>query len=275
MGRWLPDNFSQRAFRRVLRVALVGYSKVFARKSLYGLHAVAHEFVLRGLGVNNEGFRTGGEEWFLRWLARERALGVVVDVGANQGDYSLFVRKTAPEARILAFEPNPKTFARLLGATSGQRVEAFPFALGEAAGEFTLYDYSADGTGHASLHSQVITVLHARETVETRVTVRTLDEVAVSELVGQIDLLKIDTEGNELACLKGARGLLAEKRIAAVHFEFNSMNLISGTTFKDFKEALEGYDLFRLFQDGMQPLTGYKPTEVELYAYQNIVALRR
>lgn len=40
--------------------------------------------------------------------------GVVVDVGANLGDFSMYVAKLRPRMQILAVEPSPATFAYLL-----------------------------------------------------------------------------------------------------------------------------------------------------------------
>ena len=42
------------------------------------------------------------------------AAGIVIDVGANLGDFSMYVAKLRPRMQILAVEPSPATFAYLL-----------------------------------------------------------------------------------------------------------------------------------------------------------------
>lgn len=104
----------------------------------------------------------------------------------------------------------------------------------------------------------------------------TLDEFCSERGIDKIDLLKIDTEGNELSCLLGAKELLERGAIGAIHFEFNEMNAVSHATFKDFWDLLDGYDFARLLPGGrLLPITKYSPLQCEIYAYQNIVAVRR
>ena len=90
-----------------------------------------------------------------------------------------------------------------------------------------------------------------------------------------IDLLKIDVEGFELEVLKGATQLLQNKRIAMVIFEFNSMNIASHASYTSFEKLLEGYDLYRLMPSAFYPLKGENFLFKEIFAYQNLLAIRR
>jgi len=58
-----------------------------------------------------------------------------------------------------------------------------------------------------------------------------------------------------------------------VQFEFNAMNLESRTFFRDLVALLPNYRLHRLLPDGWA-LLPYTPLTCELFAYQNIVAVR-
>jgi hypothetical protein len=101
-----------------------------------------------------------------------------------------------------------------------------------------------------------------------------LDDVIDQESISDLDLLKIDTEGNEYSVLKGAIDSIGKNKIKAIHFEFNEMNIFSGVTFKMFWDLLAQYDFYRILPDGnLVNIKNYSPIHCEIYAYQNIVCL--
>ena len=53
------------------------------------------------------------------------------------------------------------------------------------------------------------------------------------------------------------------------------MDAISKVHFRDICGILSEYDFYRMLPDGLVPMGPYKPLLYELYAYQNIVAIRR
>jgi tRNA G46 methylase TrmB len=55
----------------------------------------------------------------LPWLVA-RQFSVVLDIGAARGSHTLLFRRLFPNARILAFEPLPESFAELTRRTQGQ-----------------------------------------------------------------------------------------------------------------------------------------------------------
>ncbi len=131
-------------------------------------------------------------------LAREiaRAGGrpfVFVDIGANVGLFSLYVAATAPAARILAIEPEPGNFARLvfnIAANPGVPITPLPLALGDAEGRVEIVLNARDRGG---------TRLAAAGTQGRGVAVRCRPLLAVVSEAGvtAIDALKIDVEGGE------------------------------------------------------------------------------
>ncbi len=60
-----------------------------------------------------------------------------------------------------------------------------------------------------------------------------------------------------------------------IQFEFNAMNVFSRAFFRDFWAFLPHYDFYRLLPDGPVSLGEYSPIFWELFASQNIVAVRR
>jgi FkbM family methyltransferase len=249
------------------------YSYLFARKAFYRLHLFLYFLALRGMGLfNYYSLEASGERHFLLRYLRERKQPVVFDVGANVGDYTAEVRALNPEARIICFEPHPKTFQTLVA--NAKNIEAHNVGVGSESGVLSFYDHvNGDGSVHASFVKGVIENIHHDQAVERTVPVTTLDEFCRANGIEEIDLLKIDTEGYELEVLKGARKLLQHARIGAIHFEFNEMNTVSRAFFKDFLEALPNYDIYRMLRDGVVSMNDYVPVTHEIFGFQNILAL--
>ncbi|MFZ9888828.1 MAG: FkbM family methyltransferase [Myxococcota bacterium] len=162
------------------------------------------------------------------------------------------------------------------GSTHGYREVYFEqLALSDHSGGAVLFDLARhEGSQLASLHREALSPQQA-EMTQLTVQTRTLDDFCAEHGVERIDLLKIDTEGHELRILDGARRMLAEKRIRALQFEFNEMNVASRSFLKDFIERLPGHHLFRLLPTGLLPVAPYSPFFFEVFGFQNIVALPR
>lgn len=273
LDRWRPSRL--RAAMESLAAPAV---YLLNRPSLAPISRLLFEFALRCNGIGNNA--TGpsglarGEERFLRRVAGGLRTATVLDVGANAGDYARHVRTLAPKARIIAFEPHPRTFAKLATAATAHRFEAVNAAVSDSVGSVTLYDFpDADGSTQASLDPGVIALHGGMAPVAHQVTCTTLDAFAKERDLDRIDLLKIDTEGFDLNVLKGAASLLAERRIGLIHFEFIGSNIVRRVTMRDFFEVLGGYALSRICLNGdLLPLGRYSPKFHELFVRHNLVA---
>jgi len=258
----------------------ITYRALFARPAFRRLNESLFRMSLSGLGVMNfQNDQVSGEDHFvhkaLPGIVGTRA-PVCFDVGANEGNFSALLLEALPGASIHAFEPHPRNFARLTQRVErSNRVVCHRTAIGDSTGSTTLYDRAdLDGSSHASLYESVITSIHRQNAVAIAVPLDTLDAFAARNGIANIDFLKIDTEGHEMTVLRGARALIAEGRIHCVQFEFNEMNVESRVFVRDFRRALPGFDMFRLLPRGLLPLRD-AVLETELFAYQNIIAIRR
>lgn len=256
------------------------YRALFARVFFRKLNTALFRLSLHGLGVLNfENSSISGERYFLtrvlpKLVSQRRP--VFLDVGANVGDFCVLLVTQFPNAVVHAFEPHPRNYVRLVAQNFPvERVKCHHCGLGKVSSTAILYDRADyDGSSHASLHESVISEIHGQLVVSVEVRIDTLDAVVRQEGLDYIDYLKIDTEGHELAVLEGAAELLLSNKIGCIQFEFNEMNVASRVFLRDFRKALAGYKLFRLLPNGMLPLCD-SPLETELFAYQNIVAIRR
>ncbi len=254
------------------------YRYLFARPAFRSFNTSLFELSLSGLGIlNYEDKVVSGEAHFIGRILGEKIRKkspVFFDVGANVGDYSDCLLKQFPHASIYAIEPHPRNFERLSARLAPHpNAQPLNFAVGSSNGTINLYDRADfDGSSHASIFPGVISEIHKQRANVTEVPIRTLDEIAQEKSIEFIDLLKIDTEGNELAVLEGAKSLLEAAKIRFIHFEFNEMNVISRVFLKDFRTLLSGYRFFRLLPQGWIRLED-NVLRTELFAFQNVVAV--
>jgi len=156
---------------------------------------------------------------------------LVLDVGANAGQYGSQLREIGYRGRILSFEPLRAPFAQLTARAQGDRHWAcFNHALGDAGGSRTI---NVAGNSYSSsmlkmlpshLEADPESVYVGTEAVE----VKTLDAVFGS-LAAEDDciLLKLDTQGFEKPVLDGAAQAL--RQIDTVEMEISMEPLYEGS----------------------------------------------
>jgi FkbM family methyltransferase len=256
------------------------YTWIFARPWLYRFNRHLFKLTLRGLGVlNSETSWSTGEPWFMKQVQSRFSPKTVFDVGANDTAYGVDIFSTA---KIYAFEPNPKSFKRLV-ASAPARVIPVAAAVGAEDAIVQLYDFANSAplkhtqptSQLSSVHKSVMIELYQQPVQSFRVKQVTIDSYAKKQHIEQIDLLKIDAEGHELAVLLGAQHLIKAGNVKLIQFEFNQMAAISGESMYQIRQALPGYALFRLLPSGLIPLEHYQPITEELCAFQNVIAMHK
>ena len=110
-----------------------------------------------------------------------------------------------------------------------------------------------------------------RKAQANEVKVITLDDFCSDKGIERISVLKIDTEGHDLAVLKGATGLLKRGAVDFVIFEFNDFGTRDGAS----GGSLNEIGLF-LSQFGMRfvaTYTDYIVTKGEMFVVANALAV--
>lgn len=145
----------------------------------------------------------------ISWLLRELRVNVVLDVGANVGQYAEKVRRSGYTGRLVSFEPVEELCAALRDKASGDDDwHVHRCALGEEDGEAeinvvpgtmsSLLDASAFGKDWSD---------RLRESHTETVRVRRLQDVLDEATAGVEDprvYLKMDTQGFDLQTFRGA-----------------------------------------------------------------------
>lgn len=177
-------------------------------------------------------------------LLAEGGFGLVLDVGANAGQFGRELRQNGYRKTIVSFEPLSAAYARLEEAASGDPDwQCKQLALGETSGPRPLNVATNEGASSSflpmadELGSSAPSVTY--EGVET-VEVTTLDELAPDLFTGDEPVwLKLDVQGYELRVLEGATRTLP--RLDAVELELSLVELYKGQPLFD--------EVLRVLQD--------------------------
>lgn len=261
--------------RRVLR-------PVLGRRRWQRTFALLYELSLAGLNVGEGGHPAqSGERCVMDLVAdRTRSREVVVfDVGANTGVYTTELLEALPgPARIFAFEPSRSTFRALESNLAGAiGVELRNLGFSDEERTATLYS-PGEGSKLGSVYdtSDRLERVGMGLALQEEVELTTLDRFCSAEGIRHIDFLKLDVEGHELQVLHGAGRLLEDGMIDAIQFEFSAADVESRTFFKDFYDLLNNrYEIFRVLQDGLQPIEVYSEVHEVFKRATNYLALLR
>jgi FkbM family methyltransferase len=142
------------------------------------------------------------------------------DVGAHIGFFTLIAsRAVGPTGRVHAFEPNPPSRERL----------SQTIALNELGNVVVHEEAIAAVEGASVLHAHPLSpmwTLVAARGEDEGVDVRCTTIVALAELLGVPDLIKIDAEGAEVDVLRGGLAVLSGDRRPVVIVEFSDGDLL-------------------------------------------------
>lgn len=213
---------------------------------------------------------TNGERFVVETLGRFKP-AVIVDGGANVGDWSVMAAAACPTARIHAFEISPPTFAALVEHTAAlPAVTPVPKGLSDTPGTIEIRHYdglSVLTTATAYPHPAPYTVMPAEVT--------SIDAYVAAEGLAHIDLLKIDVEGMEEKVLRGCADLLARGAVDLIQFEYGMVNIMFHSLLYDFHNLLEGHGFAvgKIFPDHVR----FKPYDFpdEDFLGPNYLACRR
>jgi FkbM family methyltransferase len=185
-------------------------------------------FYSRGMAivarVRQEGvFERALCEKIVTQLSRESS-PVFLDVGANIGLISLYVRRHTPKTQVHAFEPAPHQ-ANLLRKTIQensleQHIHLHEVALGDKEGKQTFFIHSSFDAAKDGFKDTG----RAGEVTEVIVEGTTLDAWWNGVGKPQISIIKIDTEGAELLVLQGG-GECLRTTSPTLFLEIESRNL--------------------------------------------------
>lgn len=193
------------------------------------------------------------------------------DVGANVGSYANILLQQKPKTIVHCFEPGLEAYDELKSKFEEKKnVVCNNIALSDTEGEKTFYNNNESTT-----YSSFYKMKGSKQSVEVcTVKSTTLDNYCKQNLIDKIDLIKIDTEGHELAIIKGGRNLFEKGAVEIVQFEYGHAAQSARVFFYDLIEFFSsyGYIVYKLKPSGWE-LVLYSPW-MEGCPYANFFAIK-
>ena len=145
---------------------------------------------------------------------------VIIDLGANEGFFSILMAKMFPEAKVIAYEPVERTFKTLLEnirINKVSNVERCQYAVGAPGVDWIVLNVSNDFSGGSTSKCTYIKTDHYSAPVH----VVSLNAVFDNHQFERCRLLKIDIEGMEYEALYPAGEVLPLVDFAVIEVHMN------------------------------------------------------
>lgn len=225
---------------------------------------------------SNPNMLSNGEFRLLELLASEIGNDkVIIDVGANSGDWSFAVRRAGIDSRIYAFDPMDKNVAKyeaLIPTLKNASIKCFGLSDSNCHAEIYVNDDEVK-SGHDSLYD-MSGIGYRDRTTKKLIQLRTLDSVLPELGISSCVFMKIDVEGHELSVLKGSESFIGGNKFDFIQFEFGHAGKASRIFLYDYVHFFSKFDyrLFVIKPKGIQKLQ-YSPWIENRYSYGNFLAV--
>lgn len=201
----------------------------------------------------------------------------VFDVGANVGDWTgmLLDKRAAYDMsniRVFCFEPTAETHARLTERfRSLEEVHIVKLAMSDRSGPDRMAVTSETGGTNTlvfdnALASQALRIAEIDKS--------TIADFCSSQEIENVHLVKSDTEGHDLAVIRGACRLFEREAINLFQFEYNHRWVYARSFIKDVFDLFAGtpYQLARICPNCIEILPAWHP-ELERFFEGNYLIL--
>lgn len=205
-------------------------------------------------------------------LARD---AVFIDIGANEGFYTVFAAHlVGPLGRVIAVEPSPREHARLacnIAINRLSNVSLVKRGLGARKGKALLHIADPEHNGQNTLgdfgHSGVTAVDHVA------IDLTDLDSLTQEQVLGKVDVIKMDVEGAEFEVIKGGLKTLERHKPTLLFELFEEALRKQGTSSEAVLAQLAelGYSFYAFSESTGLPV----PLEKLDSSSQNLVAVHR
>jgi len=144
---------------------------------------------------------------------------VFVDVGANEGYFSVLASLASEGGRIFALEPQSRLIPVIeenLRLNGCRNATVSHLALSDHAGEQTLHLHASTNTGSSGFFNP-----RSRGTGTEAVSTMSMDDYFAKHRITQVRLMKVDCEGAEKLVMAGGRETLRSRCIEILAWEYH------------------------------------------------------
>ena len=193
----------------------------------------------------NHDIYSNGEITVLKKIATMKPT-LIIDGGANVGDYSVMANQIMPDCTIYAFEPVEATFQHLLSNTENlQNVVPIKKGLFKENCELSINLFASNE------HSSIYDIEGLPQSSNQKQTIELVrgDDFMRNQNIASVDFLKLDVEGAEYDALLGFENAIKQGTIKAVQFEYGYINISTKKLLIDYYTFFEanGYVLGKVF----------------------------
>jgi FkbM family methyltransferase len=187
-----------------------------------------------------------------------RKCNVFYDIGANLGFYTALANEVNPACTVYAFEPSKGPFHYLsrnarINHWKNTHLEAL--ALSDHSGSTTFYEEYKLKYSYLRYHLSGIGTLEKdnphKKSDQYEVKLSTLDDFRAAKKTGDIDLIKMDTEGTEILILEGGKQEIFRSRPIII------CEILPGNQEIKYEQFFSGrqYQIFRFENTKLVPVT--------------------
>lgn len=198
----------------------------------------------------------------LRRMLDHHEIDLVLDVGANVGDYALHLRDCGYGGRILSFEPLSTAHSALTAASQNDALWAVAerAAIGDKNGEITIHvSQNSYSSSILEVDAGLVKVAPDIACVSQEVVpLRRLDHLAAAAVAASRNVfLKIDVQGFERQVIDGATAIFP--RISGIQIELSVVAVYTGQPlYQEMMRHIDslGYDLHAVIPGFTDAATG-------------------
>lgn len=175
-------------------------------------------------------------EYKLRDYLKLNKNGIFIDAGANIGKYSILIGNKYPLAKIVAIEPDINAcsfFKKNMKLNKLKNIKIIRKPVSSKSGRIKFYFDPKTSTKNSMKKEEILRNLDfndlQRKIKYKWMTTTTIDNILKRYETKNVELIKIDVQGAELAVLKGAENTLTKFKpnIIFEAWDINSLNKIS------------------------------------------------
>jgi FkbM family methyltransferase len=145
-------------------------------------------------------------------------INTIFDIGANKGQTVTRFKEHFKESTIYSFEPVHNTFAELeRNIKKYKNVKPYNLAFGDSVGDGEIF--LQNNSELNSINPKINKPNSHANNASVSIKIDTVDNFCTANKIQKIDILKIDTEGNDLKVLHGATHMFSKQSVLYVLVE--------------------------------------------------------